>query len=115
MDRPRPPGHRLGAQPARRPGRTARRGRRGGRGELPCRGAPALGPGDPRRGGPAPGTVGALHVVRRPALSYTQEVRMSRLCPLLLLGLAASAGAEKLPLVFEDDFTKGADRWKPTD
>lgn len=33
---------------------------------------------------------------------------------LLACGFAGSANAE-LPLVFEDDFEKGADRWQPTD
>src|SRR5262249_51040588 len=44
--------------------------------------------------------------------------RMYRIPPLVLaLGLAglAARADEKLPLVFEDDFTKGAERWKPTD
>jgi hypothetical protein len=42
---------------------------------------------------------------------------MSRvsLSVLVLMTLPALAGPEKLPLVFADDFTKGAGRWQPTD
>jgi hypothetical protein len=40
------------------------------------------------------------------------------LSTVLLLGasaLASAGGPAGLPVLFEDDFTKGADRWKPTD
>src|SRR5262249_23759247 len=41
---------------------------------------------------------------------------MYRLLGLVVLALALGARAdEKLPLIFEDDFTKGADRWQPSD
>ena len=45
---------------------------------------------------------------------------MLRYLTLLALGLAILAAApapaaDQLPLVFEDDFEKGADRWEPTD
>src|SRR5262245_39293934 len=40
-------------------------------------------------------------------------------CALALAAVCLLAGADKpakeLPVVFEDDFTKGADRWEPTD
>ncbi|HZZ81750.1 MAG TPA: hypothetical protein VFE62_24830 [Gemmataceae bacterium] len=41
-----------------------------------------------------------------------------RLLPLLALMIVASsvhAGDKKFPLLFEDDFAKGAERWQPTD
>ena len=43
-------------------------------------------------------------------------LRSALLSLLVTLGFAMSApGDEALPLVFEDDFSRGADRWEPTD
>jgi hypothetical protein len=42
-------------------------------------------------------------------------MRILSLIAVIALASSAHAGDKKLPLLFEDNFAKGADRWQPTD